>query len=719
MKDLTEKISASLLDDLSPEERAELETVLASDPDARARQQELSSMNDLLARHHADHESSPNLEQRMVAAFRRGSEKRPLSARIPGWFRLPPVYIPTAAGALVLLVTLGSYLTNESPRPITWGYIAGGRQPDNGRGETLDFYYKQVADGLVTGKEIADARGVVELGGRQPGEAARIVTWDANEARLYADDGAALPAAPPVAEQGWAGTGSGSAGALNGTFGTDRKVALAEGELAKKVADEVSDLGLDEKAEETVPLYQFAYLAEAKDGEPQPQNSVVDARKLIRNATAEIEVSDFATGINTLSDLARAAGGYVATQQSSKLPNGKMSGAIVLKIPPTALDGFLKQLQTVGEIRNQSVGTEDITKAYFDTEARMKNARVMEQRLVELLRDTKGKVSDLLQVEKELGRVREQIEQMQGELKLWDSLVSFATVSVQLFEKDMNEAAAYLLREAATLSLATTDVEKTFTAARKVADEDKAQVTQSNITRDGSGNATAVLALVVEPGDSDATIERLKALGNVLDFRVESNRIARDGNQNAPNAKVEREPVHIMLSIRSQDQNPTQHTQLRLETDAVQQSADKLRTYAAENAIEIKDSGFTQQPDGRKVATLRLLLPLMKNADLMSFIENTGKVEDLSVQRNDSPDAASIEPRAEVALTISQPPRLVANENGLLATIRRTFGQAVGALMWSLRMIGVALAFLAPWIVGIAAIALIVRFARRRAARKG
>ena len=104
-------------------------------------------------------------------------------------------------------------------------------------------------------------------------------------------------------------------------------------------------------------------------------------------------------------------------------------------------------------MKNQTLGTEDVTKAYFDTDARLRNAKRMEERLLEMLEKNTGKVSDLLQVEKELARVREQIEQMQGELKYYDALVQYATVTMSLAEKDSNEPAAFLLRETANLSL--------------------------------------------------------------------------------------------------------------------------------------------------------------------------------------------------------------------------------------------------------------------------
>ena len=64
----------------------------------------------------------------------------------------------------------------------------------------------------------------------------------------------------------------------------------------------------------------------------------------------------------------------------------------------------------------------------------------MEQRLLDMLKTKTGKVADLLQVEKELARVREEIEKMQGDLKYWDAQVHFATVTISLAEKDLERA---------------------------------------------------------------------------------------------------------------------------------------------------------------------------------------------------------------------------------------------------------------------------------------
>src|SRR5471030_2895987 len=188
--------------------------------------------------------------------------------------------------------------------------------------------------------------------------------------------------------------------------------------------------------------------------------------------------------------LTKSAGGYVDTSNSQKGGNGKLQGTVVVKVLPQNLDAFLLKLRDIGEVQNQSVSTDDVTKAYYDTQARLENSRRMETQLQELLKHENGKVSDLLAVERELGRVRGEIEQMQGQLKLYDFQVQYATITIQMREKDLNQAAAYLLKEQDDFSLFATDVEDTFQKARQSADDFKAQVLAANLNHNSGSDVS-------------------------------------------------------------------------------------------------------------------------------------------------------------------------------------------------------------------------------------
>ncbi|TMP90907.1 MAG: DUF4349 domain-containing protein, partial [Verrucomicrobia bacterium] len=395
--------------------------------------------------------------------------------------------------------------------------------------------------------------------------------------------------------------------------------------------------------------------------------------------------------------------GYVATTSSEKQANGKLRGQVVVKVLPENLDRFLQKVRALGELKNQTLGTEDVTKAYLDTDARLKNARVMEQRLIDMLKTKTGKVSDLLQVEKELGRVREEIEKMQGELKYWDSQVQFATATISLSEKDIEEAAAFLLKERAQLALYAPDVEKIYNDIKGLASP-KVQITNAQLDRDYSGRVSARVSMLIVPEDSDAVIGRVKGFGRVENFQVQTERIAQGGTGMSENAKTKRDKVELNVTISREEQEQAfQQTSLRIRTSSVDKKARELRNLTEKQSGRVRSSTFSRDPDGREVASVSLRVPMKNYSTLMQSLNSLGKVEDVRVQRQDR-DGAQIDEAsapADISIQVYSQGNIVSSETGPFATLRRTLAQSAAAVMWSLRMIGVAVAFLAPWAIAI------------------
>src|SRR4029453_14532272 len=327
-------------------------------------------------------------------------------------------------------------------------------------------------------------------------------------------------------------------------------------------------------------------------------------RKLIRNATVEVEIVSFDNAVQKITAFASEEHGYVATTDSEKQANGKLRGQVVVKVLPENLDRFLQNIRSLGELKNQTLGTEDVTKAYFDTDARLKNARVMEQRLIDMLKAKTGKVSDLLQVEKELGRVREKIEKMQGELKYWDSQVQFATVTISLAEKNMEEPAAFLLRERAQLALYAPDVEKIYNEIKALASP-KGQITNAQLNRDYSGRVSAQVSMLIAPEESDGVIGRVKAFGRVENFQTQTQRSAQGGGGRRENARTKREKVELNIAISREEQEQAfQQTSLHVRTSSVDEKAKELRALAEKQGGRIRSSTFSRDPDGRAVANV-------------------------------------------------------------------------------------------------------------------
>jgi hypothetical protein len=381
----------------------------------------------------------------------------------------------------------------------------------------------------------------------------------------------------------------------------------------------------------------------------------------------------------------------------------------------------LLKLRGLGELKNQALTTEDVTKTYFDTESRMKNARLMEQRLIEILKTKSKDVADLLEVEKELGRVREEIETMQGELKFMDSQVSFATVTIQLSEKNMNVPAAFLLKERAQLALYAPEVEKTFNEIKALASP-KVQITNAQINRDNTGRVSAYVYMLIAPEESEAIISRVKSMARVENFQVVTERVAQGGDGLGVDAKTERDKVGLNITLsREEQEQALQQTTLRIRTSEVNDKTKELRDLAEKQSGRIRSSSFSRDANGREYANVSLRVPMKNYNALMQSLNALGKVEDVAVRRDDRPDAQGnqADAPADVTIQVYSQGNIVSQETGIMATLRRTIGQGAGALMWSARMIGVAVAFLAPWVLAIVGLGWVIRrVSRARRARK-
>src|SRR5436190_23439068 len=87
----------------------------------------------------------------------------------------------------------------------------------------------------------------------------------------------------------------------------------------------------------------------------------------------------------------------------------------------------------------------------------------------------------------------------------------------------------------------------------------------------------------------------------------------------------------------------------------------------------------------------------------MQSLNALGKVEDVAVRRDNRPDVQGnqADAPADITIQVYSQGNIVSQETGIIATLRRTIGQGAAALMWSARMIGVALAFFAPWVLAL------------------
>jgi anti-sigma factor RsiW len=720
---LDDLLAAAVLGELTPEERAQLELRLQTDAAARAAYQETLHMHDLLEKSYRNAQPDPAFEERMVSGVRRklrnerehretAWESVVMLWRGMKWIFSGRRWVGYSVIGVVVLLLAG----------VAFGPITAGTEKAK---ESRDL---QMARAKAVDQQLADIQTRLQPVASPASSAS--APMDANGAPA---DTSAMPAptasVPPGGMELTAGqtvvsgdyvepptTTTPQAGTIRGTRLENVTEYDGQPAVTRKSLNEVTDAPMAATATTIRSgLQQAANQGTAWDENlktestpaQNPATSPEPTRKLVRNASLDLEVKNFQATVDSLTALVNAGGGYVDSSNSQLGGNGKRQGTVVVKVLPEKLDAFLLKLRDLGSLKNQSVSTEDVTKAYYDTEARLDNSRRMEAQLQELLKHDTNRVSDLLQVERELGRVQGEIEQMQGELKLYDFQVQYATVTIAVQEKDLNQAAAYLLKENDQFSLFAPNVETAFSQARQAADDFKGQVLNANLAHNSGADVSATLAVSVPPEQVEGFLAKVKTLGRIDNFTRETERVANDGgdsDQPSDATKTEKDRVMVNVTIHSDDESARQQTQVSIvAADGIDAKAQQLKLDAAAAGAIVTASSFQRAADGTETASLTFRLPMGKTPAFMETLKKLGKVETLTVNRNDQPGEAQADENApaEIDLTLHNEAAIVADDNGLWPTLRRTFGKGIAAFLGSMQTIGVVVAFVLPWLVAL------------------
>jgi|GEM_PF-2339801 len=170
------------------------------------------------------------------------------------------------------------------------------------------------------------------------------------------------------------------------------------------------------------------------EGAAAPQGAAAAQRKLIQNYQLEVAVKNLDDAETALRGLIESVGGFISQSDRGSQPGQRRQGRWTVRVPGNKAGDMAAQVMGLGEPMRQSSKSQDVTEEYFDLEARLKNKRVEEERLIKHLRDSTGKLEEILLVEKEIARVRGEIEQSQGRLNMLANLTSLATLQVLLAE---------------------------------------------------------------------------------------------------------------------------------------------------------------------------------------------------------------------------------------------------------------------------------------------
>jgi hypothetical protein len=173
------------------------------------------------------------------------------------------------------------------------------------------------------------------------------------------------------------------------------------------------------------------------DAAQATQQATVE-RKIIRDAVINIEVAAPAEGQRKLTSIAEAHGGFVVTSESKQQENAARDSApveivaVTLRVPATHFDATLAEIRAVGtRILAEKTTSKDVTEEFIDLDARLRTQRALETQFLEIMKRA-DKISDALEVHRQLAGVRTEIERVEGRRRFLENQAALSTINITL-----------------------------------------------------------------------------------------------------------------------------------------------------------------------------------------------------------------------------------------------------------------------------------------------
>ena len=164
----------------------------------------------------------------------------------------------------------------------------------------------------------------------------------------------------------------------------------------------------------------------------------VAQRQVISQASVSMEVDEVPAAVAQVRAIAESLGGFVGQLSSSGGPERQQS-TMTIRVPQAEFFTTLEHIKSLGKVRSENVGSEDVTERFIDLEARLRSALREEESLLSLL-ERANQVSEILAIERELSRIRSDVERDQGQLNFLERRVDLSTITVSLFPPDAEVA---------------------------------------------------------------------------------------------------------------------------------------------------------------------------------------------------------------------------------------------------------------------------------------
>lgn len=157
-------------------------------------------------------------------------------------------------------------------------------------------------------------------------------------------------------------------------------------------------------------------------------------RKIIKEGEISFETANINQTKVLITKTVQELNGYISKDNVTDYSD-KLEYRLVIRVPSDKFDLLLKTIsESADKLDSKNVDVLDVTAEYIDMEVRIKTKKQLEDRYKDLLK-LASKVDEILNIEKEIGQLRTEIESAEGQMKYLQDRISFSTLTVNYYQK--------------------------------------------------------------------------------------------------------------------------------------------------------------------------------------------------------------------------------------------------------------------------------------------
>ena len=184
---------------------------------------------------------------------------------------------------------------------------------------------------------------------------------------------------------------------------------------------------------------EYEMAEESSDFDNSRSQNAEYERKLIRTGNVTLEVKTVSDAEEKISAWAKSLGGYITNANTWE--NG---AGFTVRVPASRFDDAMAQTGEFGRVTNRSVSSQDVSDNYYDLQSRLQTKYILRDKLTGYLNQAKD-IKDLLEIERQLNSVLEDIDSTEGRFKRLTGQIDFSTIYINMqFEHGKDESGIIL-----------------------------------------------------------------------------------------------------------------------------------------------------------------------------------------------------------------------------------------------------------------------------------